>query len=293
METLISNKILNPKTSHLGGLSGGAIVALAVCGGVDPKIMQDASVVAVTACVNAWNKTTMVAPCQGQLTDLLTKLAYTAFPPNSSNFKTDCARRIRIAMTKLNASDATMASATPYVETRFKTHQDIYGAVAATSMISCVSTCKPYTLFDSMPMIDGGYSATFKEMCPPNVKRCVKTQEYYPGKYVKAGNGTCLQNGNNPVKAGSKTSCTVAVPSSFKFAPKGNLPTKCPAGSEYFQPPGESDLYPGMHKENPLPFTCSEWQSFSYYPKISTFGTQFEAGKKDALLWGQSEGLIP
>jgi hypothetical protein len=293
METLISSKILNPKTAPLGGLSGGAVVSLAVCGEVSPQLMQNASVVAISECVNTWNKTTQLLPCQGQLTSLLVKLVQSVFPKNSTKFQDDCAGRVRIALTKVNASDGTMGSLTPYIETKFETNQIIYDAIAGTSMISCVSTCKPYTLFKGFPVIDGGNSATFKQMCPPNVKRCVTLQEYYPGKYVRPGNGTCYKNGNKPVSAGGKNNCTVAVPDGFNFAPKGNLPTKCPAGNDYFQPPGFSDIYPGMHKKNPLPFTCEEWQNFSYYPQIDAFQTQFDAGKKDAFLWGQNEGLIP
>ncbi|KAH7623394.1 hypothetical protein NADE_002583 [Nannochloris sp. 'desiccata'] len=292
METLISSKILNQKTAPVGGLSGGAVVSLAVCGGVAPTLMQNASALAISQCLTSWNKTTQSIPCQGELTTLVVSLTQIVFPLNSTKFQKKCAGRIRIAMTKLNASDATMSSLSPYVRTKF-VGTELYDAVAATAMIPCMSTCKPYTLFKGIPVVDGGFSATFKELCPPNVKRCITTQEYYPGKYVKAGGGECLKNGNDPVASGGEYECTMSVPSGFKFAPRGNLLTSCPTGSKYFQPPGFSDLYPGMHKENPLPYTCSEWQNFSYFPQDDSFQTQFDAGKKDAFIWGQNEGLIP
>ncbi|KAL4519597.1 hypothetical protein Ndes2437A_g07783 [Nannochloris sp. 'desiccata'] len=203
METLISSKILNQKTAPVGGLSGGAVVSLAVCGGVAPTLMQNASALAISQCLTSLNKTTQSIPCQGELTTLVVSLTQIAFPLNSTKFQKKCAVRIRIAMTKLNASDATTSSLSPYVRTKF-VGTELYDAVAATAMIPCMSTCKPYTLFKGIPVVDGGFSATFKELCPPNVKRCITTQEYYPGKYVKAGGGECLKNGNDPVASGGE-----------------------------------------------------------------------------------------
>jgi hypothetical protein len=293
METLISSKILNPKTAPLGGLSGGVAVSLFICGGLDPKEMQSITAAGVSKCAKTWAPPGQLVPCQGELTALMLNLTEVAFPPNSNTFQKECANRLRIAITKLDPSDATMSSVSPYVETKIANNQELYDVVSATTMISCVTACKPYTVFKGMPVVDGGYSATFKEMCPPNVKRCIKTQEFYPGTYVKAGGGECLKNGNKPVASGAEVPCTIPVPSGFNFDPKGKLPSSCPAGIKYFQPPGFSDIYPGMHKENPLPYTCKEWQDFSYFPKPDTFQTQFDAGKKDAFIWGQNEGLIP
>lgn len=63
---------------------------------------------------------------------------------------------------------------------RFCVHRRLMGA---TSMLSCQSACKPYVTYRNRSVADGGYSATFDDLCPTGVKRCIKIESFYPGPY--------------------------------------------------------------------------------------------------------------
>ena len=129
-------------------------------------------------------------------------------------------------------------------------------------------------------------------MCPWGVKRCVKSQVYYVGKYRKPGNETCYANSAEKSTNGVTLSCTQSLDKNFPFTVVGKLPTECPSGSTQFQPPGEADIYPGMFSENAVSVTCKAWQDLAYYPVLSYMQQMYDYGKKDAILWAQQESLI-
>lgn len=142
--------------------------------------------------------------------------------------------------------------------------------------------------------IDGSHSATFQELCPDGVKRCVTMETHYVGEYIKLGGGECDTKAKElkEPKKNPSLFCSLPKPIGLETVPIGNLPTECPVSPPSVNiSPRMADIHPGKYKESPLPITCSKWQGMDLFPDPTYFDDMFVWGQRDAIAWAQEQKL--
>lgn len=303
-KVLIEEGLVDPATTPMGGLSGGAITAMSLCAGQTSEELYTEYSTLLNTCKANWNTTIQDFPCAGQ--DQLSKDAFEKqFPAegNGSDIYERC-RNVQIAYSAVNKTSNAFDDFTATVINDYKNNEELVDLLTTTSYLSCFSACQPYKNFRGEPSMDGGYSATLNDLCPPNVKRCIRTQVYYPnttesGPYCDIQNTT---NGAGLVEAcaaemGSKgVGCTIPPPPDFPFSPQGNLPTNCSASPTAYAFPGEADIYPGRF----IPitnFTCFQFQCMSYVPgtpeDIEYLYTLGEQETRAWIAYEKAQGTLP
>lgn len=269
------------------------------CAGMTPQQLQESFGTTLRHCWKDWNTTSGLLPCQGELDAVLYQLAENNTA--GKNVAEKCSNKVRVVYTKVDSNDTTMNTVSPVIQTTFDNNTDVVNALVSTSFISCFSACAPYSYNHGMATVDGGYSATLDDLCPPGVDKCIKVQVYYPNT-TNTGLECNLQNDPNPPSdfvercydffnatgSISAATCSVPLPPEFAFEPVGTLPTSCPAAPSSFASPGQADIYPGRFVPLPDRFSCFYWQCLSYFPAEDP-DVLYDLGRQEALAWVANE----
>jgi hypothetical protein len=278
---------------------------MSLCSGQTSQELYDEYSALLNGCKANWNKTTADFPCEGVLY-LVSKAGFEEqFPSEGKNSDVyERCRNVQIAYTAINKTSTALDDFSPVVINDYKNNEDLINLLLTTSYLSCFSACAPYKNFRGEPAIDGGYSATLDDLCPKNVKRCIRAQVYYPNT-TEAGPYCDLQGKNNGAglvqecgveNGATGTGCTVPLPLDFPFSPQGNLPTNCSAAPQAYAFPGEADIYPGRFVAISN-FTCFQFQCMSFVPGTpEDLEYLYELGQQEAKAWiayEKSQGTLP
>jgi hypothetical protein len=295
---MLKEAFIVPGHTRMGGLSGGAVTSAFCHGGKTIEEFETTILGYVEHCIEL----NYTSPCYQQMYQALMEKLPVDLPDLHSYVNRNL---IRVAVSELDSNRPMLSS--PMVYTHVSNKKEFFDVLGASTYLSCHSGDTPYVMLNGKPVIDGGYSATFKELCPPSIP-CVKISSYYVGEYTterEPGLWDCVPMlgplGESVVRPAAilnnKSAKPIAIPEPMlkttsipiPFEPVGKLPSSCieaPPMADFTRP-GPADIYPGQYLENPIPYSCGHWQQLSMYPTRSSLPIMVQLGRKDAEIWLQ------
>jgi hypothetical protein len=202
-----------------------------------------------------------------------------------------CRDKLFVSVTALDPLATTLMLPKTWTISNFTSIQDMVDIVGGTCFLSCFMGATPYTVIRNTPVIDGGYSSSWADFCPPKAKRCIKLAAFTVGPNNPTG-----KIPNCAPAAGSTTSRPPAVPS---VVPRNlwKLPdtcsydpsTKAITGPQQppFVPADSPDIHPGF-LYNSLKHDPCVWQSWatsvlSVTPEV--IQAMYDQGAADGTAW--------
>jgi hypothetical protein len=308
---LVDSSAIIRGVTPIGGLSGGAITGSLIHSMLD----FDTLYTAISDIVKACNDQNPARPCmQAVYPTLLTQFA--KLFPDDIHTKTINKNILRVVVTLVDERAPGMNVSRPMVISRVRSKEAMLRSLGATSYIPCFSGPYPYTLFEGLPVIDGGYSAKYEHLCPEGTEICIKIGSYYIGPHTLnfAGDSDreCVANEmnpgawpvravSNPWRSAADLSPTAQMEKwnpnnvTVPFTKYGFLPQTCASPQEGFgnpgvgdipfAKPGQANIFPGKYPQNPIPYTCKQWQDLSFKPTEQDFVNMVKLGLQDVALW--------
>jgi hypothetical protein len=296
----------------IGGLSGGAVTGTLVHSMMDFEPLYKGMLGMMENCNQAEGD---LPPCyQGVYRAMVSTFA--KLLPDDIHLKTINKNILRVAVTLVDERAPGMNVSRPMVIGRVRSKEAMLRVLGASTYIPCVSGPHPYTLFEGLPVMDGGYSAKYPHLCPEGTDICIKVGSFYIGPHTLNFGGDndrdCVANEVNPgawpVRAVSNPWRSAADLAStaldeewdprnitVPFAKYGFLPQSCSApeiANVPFAKPGQANIYPGKYPQNPIPYTCKQWQDLSFHPTANDFANMVKLGTRDVALWLQELALV-
>lgn len=207
-----------------------------------------------------------------------------------------CQDRLFISVSALDPLATTLMQPKSWTISNFTSLDDMVDVIGGTCYLSCFMAPKPYTVTRNTPVIDGGYTSSFAEFCPPKAKRCIKLAAYYVGPNNPTG---------QPPNCGAANATTSKPRATRSQVPRNlwKLPdqctydpiTKATTGPQQppFVPAEGADIYPGF-SYNYLKTDPCVWQSWAMSVlavKPEVIQTQFVQGAADATAWLKANPL--
>jgi hypothetical protein len=216
---------------------------------------------------------------------------------------------VRIAVSQLDAGKTTFVDSASWILSAFADKRDVIAALTTTDMIPCFSSWSTYGVYKNQPVIDGGFSTGFKELCGAGNANCLKVSSYVVGSLASHEcTGKCSAFSSNCV-ANDRLDIRTRPYVNGKFVdrwpiaavqgrcPTATFKTKDPNPLPPFVPHGQltPDIHPG--KYNPLPdgMAACEWQDWALSPPTDPaelddmLNKVYELGYADARAYLQQE----
>ena len=234
LESLQQAGALNPLTSRFAGLSGGSVAAATSAAGLTGKQMYDLLIGTLDTCepgacqielaavfrallppdvstvygsrvsifMTKLNSLGAAAGVVSGVTSPKTALIRTSSPAKNSSFAAASPAHAEIAAkgrswpSAADIADDNLGAARPWGVSSFAAPADVVGAVSSSSFLPCWSAPIPFYVYRGKPVIDGGFSTNFADMCAAALNgtapgtECVRVAgSSIIGPYVKEGNG--------------------------------------------------------------------------------------------------------
>jgi hypothetical protein len=299
---LVDSGAIQRGVTPIGGLSGGALTGSLIHSMLDFDTLYNGMFGMVEACYNDNPK----LPCYQTLYPHIVGSLDKIFPADIHE-RTINKNILRVAVSLLDARQPGFNNSVPMIVGRVKSKETMLRLLGSTTYIPCASGPSPYTLFEGMPVMDGGFTAKYEHLCPEGVDICIKVGTYYIGPHTLTFGGDqdhdCVKNEVNP---GAWPTRAVSHPFRSKqdlsltkdaeawnpknlsapFTKFGFLPQGCESANNIpYAKPGQANIYPGKYPQNPIPYTCKNWQDLSFAPTPQDFANMVKLGMQDARLW--------
>lgn len=178
VDTLLQKGVIVPGVTPLSGLSGGAYTSVLTTVGWNGTKQSD-----------FWNTVTTKAAKTytspaGHLNEVIQPMLNSLLP-------VDVARQIngkvRVGISQLNASKETLNGSAAWIVNSWTSKDDVVGSLLGTDYIPCFTGPTLYNTYRDQPVVDGGFSLGFEQLCT-NQSNCIKVASYYVGNLA---NKTC------------------------------------------------------------------------------------------------------
>jgi hypothetical protein len=218
-----------------------------------------------------------------------------------------------VSLSVLDPTAASLSNPKPWTISSFPSVEDMADVVHGTDYISCFMSSKPYTVVRGQPTLDGGYTSSYAQFCPPSATnstngttRCIKLSAFTVGPNNPTGKAP---NCNTGFTAGQPPTPPRSTPPAGG-PPQNPIPQKdwkLPATCTYdarskavtapaqppFVPAEGADIHPGF-SHNALKTDPCVWQGWSM--NVSAVSSevvkaQFDQGAADAAAWLKANPL--
>lgn len=292
------------ETTHLSGLSGGALTSALVAAGIPGEAQFNATSGMIKKC--SADGPAGCQPLNGKLGELLADI----LPPDAGKRAGD---RVRVWVSALpNVTSPTLAGSVPYGVSGFTSNADLQAALFGSDMIPCFTDARTYNLVRGVPAIDGGFSSDFRELCSDAAGSapCVTAATAVVNPAGTADGGASLADcpaavagsyQTSPSRAGAKGKAPLAAPAGP--AESWALPTACPAGADpatvwppfvsqgsTLPPSAKPDIYPGARTDALKAWAACDWLAFALKPDFAKWESVYEAGLAEAGAWAVEAG---
>lgn len=305
-QALLERNVIVPGKTKFAGLSGGGYSAAGMALGLSGTELRDVWKVFINETLNRYSDVI------GHFGSNLVAAIGPHFPEDAHR---RVAGRLRIAISQLNGNqNKTLNDSATWQVDSFKSKLDLIAALAATTYIPCTSGMTSFTTFRNQPVVDGGYSSAFPQLCKTPDK-CLRIATYVVGPLV---NETC-----DPVKCPDASMCKGTNASSpgrddtitklyrnGKYVdqwPLNVLRERCPTQAWPGEPPSPMPLWvaqehgmmphihPGQYNNLPewdgQPLLGCQWRSWAMTPgppadrMMEAMEVIYQAGYNDAMGW--------
>lgn len=117
-----------------------------------------------------------------------------------------CRDTLTVAVSELRPLDTNINKPVRWAFAKPTSIEELADVAAASSFLPCSMAGLPYILFRGRPLIDGGYTSGFSQICNPDAKVCIKVSALQVGP-------------NNPLGPTWATNCPMLAPN-LPLAPK-------------------------------------------------------------------------
>lgn len=184
-----------------------------------------------------------------------------------------CRQTLIVALSELQPLDTTILKPVPWSFSNPTSLEELADVAAVSSFIPCSMAGMSFATFRGRPVIDGGYSTGFNQICNPDAKVCIKVSALAVGPNNPTGlPADCPQLGLTDLKTAPKGKLSGPITQKLPARAQWKLPDTC----EYQQETGVvlspelpvlvatdiPDIYPG-NPYNTLDHDPCEWQSWS------------------------------
>jgi hypothetical protein len=176
--TLLQRGVIVPGVTPLSGLSGGAYTSVLTTIGWNGTRQSDFWNAATTKVAE-----TYTSPA-GHLNEIVQPMLNSLLPANVAN---QINGKVQVGMSQLDASKETLNGSAAWIVNSWSSKEDVINSLLGTDYIPCFTGPTLYTEFRSQPVIDGGFSLGFDQLCS-NQSNCIKVASYYVGSLA---NTTC------------------------------------------------------------------------------------------------------
>uniref|UniRef100_A0A383VF18 PNPLA domain-containing protein n=1 Tax=Tetradesmus obliquus TaxID=3088 RepID=A0A383VF18_TETOB len=234
-------------------------------------------------------------------------------PDNPQHTLNGC---MRVAISQLDSTQLYTNNSASWIVDRWQDRADVQATLLATNYISCYSGPTVYTYFRNQPVIDGGYSSGFKQLCPGGrLRDCIKAASYYVGS--EKANTTCdTTRCSSGCGSHDRTNIITTLYQNGPYVDRWKLfevvqrcpPTLWSDGPPYaspdFVPQATAtklpDIYPGRYNDLPewppgsgRRLLACEWQNFAMVPPTDRItewlNVTYQQGYADAQAWVRSK----
>lgn len=213
--------------------------------------------------------------------------------------------KLFVSLSVLDPLATNLSNPKPWTISTFSSVDDMADIAHGTDYISCFMSNKPYTVVRGKPTLDGGYTSSYVQFCPPvsnsSTTRCIKLSAFTVGPNNPTGK---VPNCNTGFTAGQQQTPSPSRPPTAPTPLQNPVPQmdwKLPDTCTYdprtkgvtapaqppFVPALGADIYPGF-THNSLKTDPCLWQSWSMNVSAVTsqvVKAQLDQGAADAAAW--------
>lgn len=314
VQALLEKGVIVPGVTPLSGLSGGAFTAVFTTLGLSGEEQKNLWIDIITACGMRFN-----GSCTGHLNALLDEHLAEVLPDNVTDSVNGL---VRIAVSQLNASQPGLNNTATWVLDEWSSKADLRSAMLSTNWIPCFSGGTTYTIYRNQPVIDGGYSAGFRDLCPSGLENCLTVASWHVGD---AASQVC-DAAKCPSSAASSCTSAERPPEEQVFAlyenegyvdqwPIEEVRQRCPSSLFASMPPYHTgafvahnsiaasnvtiDIHPGKFGDLPLfngtRVIACQWQDWAMLlpsgQELEAMELIYDQGLADGLAWAAAHGF--
>lgn len=290
-------------TTHLSGLSGGALTSAMLSSGISGEAQFNALTAMIKNCSASGPK-----GCE-PLNSNLKKTLDGVLPADAGK---RAGKRVRVWVSALpNVSATTLDGSVPFGVSDFTSNADLEEALFATDMIPCFTDSKTFNLVRGVPAMDGGFSSDFRELCADASAagaKCVTAATAVVNPAGTGDGGSSLEGcpaaisgsyKTSPARAGAKGLTPLVAPTLARA--EWSLPSTCTPGVDPSTtwPPfvsqgstleAKPDLYPGARTGALKNWTACEWLTYALKPDFDKWQSVYDAGLAEGAAWAVEEG---
>ncbi|KAI8468800.1 MAG: hypothetical protein J3K34DRAFT_295115 [Monoraphidium minutum] len=181
-QALLERGALVPGETQLAGLSGGGYSSVGATLGKTGLEMRDVWKGIVAGCAAQF-----AGGCVGHLNAYIVAHLLDALPEDAHK---TASKTVNILVSQLDGNNNdSLANSASWTLDKFKNKADLISALTSTNYIPCYSGMTLFNFHRNEPVIDGGYSSGFKELClKAKGGDCLKVASYHVGPL---GDATC------------------------------------------------------------------------------------------------------